>query len=42
MLITLKYVNYCISSKTYKILVMTIAVTRMTAKEETNEPANIS
>ncbi len=33
---------YNISSQTYRILVITITVTRMTTKEETNDPANIS
>ncbi len=31
-----------ISSQTYTILVITITVTRMTTKEETNDPANTS
>ncbi len=33
---------YNISSQTYRILVITITVTRMTTKEDTNDPANIS
>ena len=36
------YYQYCISTKTYRILVMAIAVTRMTTKEEPNDPVNIS